>query len=98
MPRSTPRSAMTAISATGKTGWWTNPRTRRRRSPRARSSIHACYRDTEALQKNADFGQLSLDHMHFVPVLKPIAGHVIQFGASHGWPPFQGEVPVLDRP
>jgi hypothetical protein len=22
-----------------------------------------------------------------VPVLNPIAGHVIQFRASHGWPP-----------
>src|SRR6267378_87914 len=35
----TPRSARTAIPASGKTGWWTNPRTRKRRSPRARSSI-----------------------------------------------------------
>src|SRR5216683_124798 len=41
MPRSTPRSARTTIPASGRTGWWTNPRTRRRRSPRARSSITA---------------------------------------------------------
>jgi RNA polymerase sigma-32 factor len=33
-----------AIPASGRTGWWTNPRTRRRRSPRARSSITAARR------------------------------------------------------
>ena len=30
-----------AIPASGRTGWWTNPRTRKRRSPRATSSITA---------------------------------------------------------
>ena len=33
------RSARTTISASGRTGWWTKPRTRRRRSPRARKRI-----------------------------------------------------------
>jgi DNA-directed RNA polymerase sigma subunit (sigma70/sigma32) len=31
MPRSTPRSAPTAIPPSGRTAWWTNPRARRRR-------------------------------------------------------------------
>ena len=41
---STTRSARTAIPASGRTGWWTNSRTRRRRSPRARNSITAARR------------------------------------------------------
>ena len=35
------RSARTAIPASGRIGWWTNPRTRKRCSPRATSSITA---------------------------------------------------------